>query len=226
MSDTLNIENTFRQNEIYESYLGKVVRVKQQAGENEDNKRLYVDLELGIGGTLNNVGYYGGGVDLNTGYPHGLFVPPRIGQVILVLFLRGSSQVPVGCCPFPHPNWDLNKTGSDKFNDIMDDLDDITLFHFSGSRIHLRKDGKIEITKKISGTEHKVEIEITASKVVIDYPSATTVEFGKGATEKFVKGDLFKTLFNAHTHPTPAGPSSPSTQQMSGTQLSSKNKTI
>jgi len=232
MSDVIYKDNTFRSDEIYEMYLGRVIRRRQQAGENTDNLRLYVDVELGIGGPLNDVPYYGGGVDLITEFPHGLFVPPRENQIVLIMFLRGDSQNPVACCPVPHPRWKKGEVDSTfetdkaKYNNIMSSLDDITLFHYSGSRISLKENGKIEIAKKIGATEHKVEIEITATKVIVDMPSATTVEFGAGATESFVKGDAFKTYFDSHFHTTPMGPSGSPVNPVPADSLSTKNKTV
>ena len=76
---------------------------------------------------------------------------------------------------------------------------------------------------------------VKAATVVID---TAAIELGKGATEPLILGNTFKTfynafvtLFNAHVHPTPFGPTlvptAPATK-MSASQLSqdSRNKTL
>jgi len=198
MSDVIENNSPFRSSEIYESYVGRVMRVKQQAGENTDNLRLYVDIELGIGGNLEDVPYYGGGVDIVTGFPHGLFVPPREHQQILILFLRGNSQNPVGCCPLPYPSWKAGAVDKAKYNNIMTDTDNIALFHYSGTRIYLRKNGTIELTKKIVATEYKLSISFdsvndtftiedlqTSNKIILN-DSGIQIN-GKNATSGVIK---------------------------------------
>jgi len=164
-------------------HYGVVTRVKQQVGENVDAKRLVCDIRLDTGGPLNNVPYYGGGVDSVTKFPHGLFIPPRENQKVAVAFIQGYWQSPVCCFPIPHPCWKIEEKNYSDYNDIMGDLDDIGLFHYSGSRIYLKSSGKIEIAKKIAAVEHKIEFEITATKVKVKFPTATSVELGSNALQ-------------------------------------------
>ena len=96
----------------------------------------------------------------------------------------------------------------------------ISLTQSTSSTINFDSDGNIEIDatepdKKITiktagSTEIIIEngtVTINAStKAIIDAPA---IELGSSALESIVKGDTFKTLYNAHTHPTGVGPSGP-----------------
>jgi len=185
-NDFIEIDNEFPDKEAYELFLGRVVRSKQQIGEDTDKKRLVVDIELGVGGYLNNVPYYGGGIDLETEYPHGLFIPPRENQLIGILFLRGNSENPVGCFPLPHPSWEVEEKDDYKYNEILEDLEDIALFHFSGTRVLLKKDGKVEIGKKDGSTYRRLEIDFQTGKIVIDTPNNESIEFGENIAKQLV----------------------------------------
>ena len=65
-------------------------------------------------------------------------------------------------------------------------------------------------------------VEVKSDKVIIDH--ASTIELGKGATEKAVLGDKLLTLFNTHTHIGNMGaPTSPPTKPMTPDELSQQN---
>lgn len=150
-----------QRNELYYLEVGRVIEVMQQVGTTLDDKRLVCRIEMAMGGILPNVPFYGGGIDTKTQFPHGLFAPPRANQLVGILFLRGNCQNPVACFPIPHPTWTLNNVNGKKlYSSIMEDLDDITLFHFSGTRIHLRKDGTVEFAKVINNQKYKMNIKI------------------------------------------------------------------
>lgn len=53
----------------------------------------------------------------------------------------------------------------------------------------------------------------------------SSVKLGAGAAEAVIKGDTFKSLFDAHIHPTGVGPSGPPTSPLSPSALSTKVKT-
>ncbi len=55
--------------------------------------------------------------------------------------------------------------------------------------------------------------------------SSGDIELGEGVLEKLIKGESFKTLYNAHFHTSPAGPTGIATVAMSNLLLSAKNKT-
>lgn len=85
------------------------------------------------------------------------------------------------------------------------------------SVIEIKDDGTITITQTDTvtiktDTDVKIDCQnadVTAStKAIIDSPA---IELGRGATEAVIKGNTFKTIFDAHIHPTPVGPSGPPT---------------
>ena len=102
------------------------------------------------------------------------------------------------------------------------------------SKIELLDDGKLNITNatditvkcdtKISITSAN-ETTIKCDKLIIDH--ASTIELGKGATEKVVLGNKFMTLFNSHTHIGNLGaPTSPPIAPMTPAQLSQKKVVV
>ncbi|TVQ78293.1 MAG: hypothetical protein EA369_07440 [Bradymonadales bacterium] len=101
----------------------------------------------------------------------------------------------------------------------------VTLEDSSGNRLCLDNE-KISLEDKngngfeLQGAEIRIR---SSSSVKIE--TASRVEIGKGASEALVKGDSFMQLFNAHTHPTPRGPSGPPQVPMTPAQLSQKVKT-
>lgn len=64
-------------------------------------------------------------------------------------------------------------------------------------------------------------VTVKGDTVIVDH--ATKLELGKGATEAALLGDAFKTIYDAHTHPTGVGPSGPPLVGIT-TQLSSNVK--
>lgn len=60
------------------------------------------------------------------------------------------------------------------------------------------------------------------TKVIV---SSSDVELGASATEAIIKGNAFKTYFDAHTHPTAVGPSGAPAVPMPTTTLSTVSKT-
>lgn len=73
----------------------------------------------------------------------------------------------------------------------------------------IKADDRIRIRNK-SGTIF-IDIDFANDVIEID---ANNVKLGTSAAEAIVRGDTFRALFNSHTHPTPAGPTSPPFQQM------------
>jgi len=91
--------------------------------------------------------------------------------------------------------------------------------------IEIDKDGTVLLSNKVdtkielNGTDGQVTI--TCPKAVID---ANNIELA-GNTEQVLLGTTFFSLFNSHTHPTPAGPSSVPTNPLPSSVLSNKVKT-
>jgi hypothetical protein len=90
------------------------------------------------------------------------------------------------------------------------------------SKIEILDDGTLNVTHKndINITTDKA-VNVKAKEVIIDH--ASTIELGKGATEKLVLGNKFMSLFNSHTHTGNLGaPTSPPIKPMTPGELSQK----
>ncbi len=71
------------------------------------------------------------------------------------------------------------------------------------SRIFLDEDGMIAI-------ESDAKVSINAPEILL----------GESAAEAVIKGNTFQSIFNAHTHGTGVGPSTPPVQPLNGAELS------
>ena len=84
-----------------------------------------------------------------------------------------------------------------------------------------------------SGFSNQFLIESETSRIFLDDDGTVTVEsdtkvnvnapeifLGESASEQVMKGNTFQSLFNAHTHGTGVGPSTPPIQPLNGTELS------
>lgn len=88
----------------------------------------------------------------------------------------------------------------------------------SGHELVFDDDGEVVLLASGNGRaairfESDGTIVLTADKIKLA---------GSGASQKVVLGDAFMQLFNTHTHPTGVGPSGPSLQPMTPSQLSTK----
>jgi hypothetical protein len=91
-------------------------------------------------------------------------------------------------------------------NSKIELVDDGTLNVTHTNNINIKSDATINITAKADVKVKCVNADITASaKAIVDSPK---IELGRGATESVIKGNIFADIFDAHIHPTPAGPSS------------------
>lgn len=84
--------------------------------------------------------------------------------------------------------------------------------------------GKVEIT--VDG-DAKIDSGGTATvkastKAIVD---CSAIELGDGATEAIIKGNVFETIYNAHTHGSACGPTSPPIVLLTGAELSTVAKT-
>ena len=84
-----------------------------------------------------------------------------------------------------------------------------------------------------TGFSNQFLIESETSRIFLDEDGTVTIEsdtkvsvnapeinLGESATEAVMKGNTFQSLFNAHTHGTGVGPSTPPIQVLTGTELS------
>lgn len=98
-----------------------------------------------------------------------------------------------------------------------------------GDKVEITTKGESKVT--VDGATDKVDVETkggakisidgNSDKVVID---AGAIELGEGATEKAILGDLFKTYFDTHNHPSAVGPTGTPIVVMPPTTLSNTVK--
>lgn len=77
--------------------------------------------------------------------------------------------------------------------------DGLTLTHGTGSAYVAVLDGEVDVVAGASVKVNAPQVDIIAG----------AVSLGQGASFKAVLGELFLTLFNTHTHPSPSGPTGP-----------------
>jgi hypothetical protein len=94
------------------------------------------------------------------------------------------------------------------------------VFELGDARVQLdtQNGGELRVVVKMGEDEVRME----NSKVIIN---SSNIELGEGAAQSVILGDLFKDLFNSHTHPTPVGPSGTPVPIMTPAQLSQVSKT-
>ena len=144
-------ENKDALEKIYESRIGRILKIYQQNKFDPSDNRLFCDLEVFPSGTFTNMPIYGGGVDFQTKFPHGIFALPRKDQLVVILFLESNFQNPMACLPIPY-NYDGADQYKDLFNNLVESVDDIGLYHYSGTRQIFRANGNIDIQKRIKET--------------------------------------------------------------------------
>lgn len=197
--DSVIIQNEDAESQVFSLYAAKVLEVYQKVGTRENDKRLTCRIQLSIGGIFENVPFYGGGVDLDTGFPHGLYVPPRKNQLVGILFLHGQFNNPIACFPIPYPSWTLSDYDSEKYyNNILDSVNDIVLFHYSGTRVSLKEDGKIRLSKKISQDILNLTFEFVngteKKKIIYDEDNDNKIELNKDGIKVQDKNNNIITL--------------------------------
>ena len=161
-------DNTDRLSEIFEARVGTVISSYIGDPDNASDKRLFCDVDVHPRGLRSKVAFYGGGVDIETenGMPHGIIFPPRKGQYVLVLFINGDWQSPAVCVPFAHPS---DQTFTEKYYDLLEDIDDSAIYHHSGTKIVMKKDGTVIIGKKIDeSTKHEVTLSFTSDGIKLE----------------------------------------------------------
>lgn len=159
-----NVPIEKRLNEVFEARIGRVLEVYQEHKQLSRDKRLYCSIEVFPAGEYENVPFWGGGFDLDEDVemPHGFFCPPRPHQYVLILFINGNFENPVAAAPIPHPH---DYSFVEKYYNLVESVNDIGLYHYSGTRVIMREDGSIDIQKRIEESEdnfvnHTLKIEI------------------------------------------------------------------
>ena len=194
-----------RNNNMPELGIAEVIEVRKGHSENKADKRLYCDLILDSGVPRKNVPFYGPSVDLITKKLHGVLFPPVDKQMVGYMFISGHNANPVACFSIPF-DWGQGKnlnTFIQAMTTEIDDIEDCALYHKSGSKIIMKKNGDIELIPAVG----------------------KGIDIGEGIVEKIIKGETFQSFFNAHVHATAAtGPPVGPTVPMSATQLSQNVK--
>jgi hypothetical protein len=104
-------------------------------------------------------------------------------------------------------------TASKNSKILIEDDGKLTVYHKGAIKIDC--DDKADITVKN-------EVNLKCKSLIVDH--ASSIELGKGATEKVILGNKFMTLFNSHTHIGNLGaPTSPPIAPMTPGELSQKN---
>lgn len=162
------------------------------------------------------------------GKNRGFFAMPDVGDTVWIEFEAGDPMRPIWAGTFwgaPESSGGEDDLGTETGAETPESLDGPpkpghhVLRTSAGHVISLDDEGGVIIIAEASGAE----VRITGDGEVI--VTADKIKLGADAAEALVLGDAFKTLFNAHTHPTGVGPSGPPTQPMSGSHLSQVSKT-
>jgi len=156
-------------------------------------------------------------VSFMAGADRGAVFRPEVGDEVLVLFEQGDVRFPyvIGAV------WNgrdamPSQRGSDAANDVR------LIRSRSGHTIVLDDTSGAE---KVTVTDQSGNsVELSSSGVLV---KSGSIALGSAqAGEALVLGDAFMQLYNAHTHATGVGPSSPPTQpMMKGQHVSAKHKT-
>lgn len=198
-----------------------------------------VTVSFARGGRATDVAYPGAFIDPITGNLHGSYEGPIPGQMVMVGFEDGNSNAPFVVNRFPYQGvgdtfaessyiTPLTRTGFDST--------DVLIGHFSGSLLSFNTgilSGKLPgsvtlnavtdfdvITNSAITLDSLLTMELTSTLITLS--GSTAIELN-GNTNFAVKYNELKTafdllrtelnnfitIFNAHIHPTPSGPSSP-----------------
>ncbi len=92
-----------------------------------------------------------------------------------------------------------------------------------GGVVTLKTSGDVNLSCANANVTTSADANVTASgNATVE---GAMVKLGKGAAEAVIKGKTFKSLFDAHIHPTPIGPSGPPSQPLDPSALSKKVQT-
>ncbi|MFI1888523.1 phage baseplate assembly protein V [Streptomyces jumonjinensis] len=168
-----------------------------------------------------------------------LFVPEK-GDEVLVAFVHGDMRFPIvlgglynGADKPPAARTDgrdqkiiRTRHGHEVVLDDTAAQAAVRITSAAGHTVELDDQGRtVRITAAEGGSvtvTAQGDITLTAPKVTIDSPG---IDLGGGATEPLVLGNALLTAFNAHTHPSAAGPTGPPTPPLTPAVLAKKART-
>jgi prefoldin subunit 5 len=181
-------------NNINSAKIGTINKVFMENPYDDKDKRIFCDITVLPSGEFKNVPIYGGGIDFDTEFTHGVFALPRKNQLILILFINSNFENPVACIPLPY-NFNASDEHKNLFNEPIEDVEDLGVYHFSGSRLILRKNGTIDIQKRIEEStdtfvNHTLNIEFKyedekRKKIISDVDNEFVVEIVAKEDVKF-----------------------------------------
>ncbi|GAA2365525.1 phage baseplate assembly protein V [Streptomyces cuspidosporus] len=168
-----------------------------------------------------------------------VFVPEK-GDEVLVAFVHGDMRYPIVLGGL-YNGEDKPPTARTEGRDqktirtrhghevVLDDTRSkaaVRITSAAGHVVELDDEGKaIRITAAEGGgvtVTAQGEITLKAPKVTVDSPS---IDLGGGATEPLVLGNALLQAFNAHTHPSAAGPTGPPAPPLTPAVLAKKART-
>lgn len=177
---------------------------------------------------------------LYAGSGYGSVFVPEKGDEVLVAFVHGDMRYPIVLGGL-YNGEDKPPTARTEGRDqkmirtrhghevLLDDTRSkaaIRITSAAGHVVELDDQGKaIRITAAEGGSvtvTAQGDITLKAPKVTVESPS---IDLGGGATEPLVLGNALLQAFNAHTHPSAAGPTGPPTPPLTPAVLAKKART-
>ncbi|MFD8333403.1 phage baseplate assembly protein V [Streptomyces solisilvae] len=177
---------------------------------------------------------------LYAGSGYGSVFVPEKGDEVLVAFVHGDMRYPIVLGGL-YNGEDKPPTARTEGRDqkmirtrhghevVLDDTRSkaaVRITSAAGHVVELDDQGKaIRITAAEGGSvtvTAQGDITLKAPKVTVESPS---IDLGGGATEPLVLGNALLQAFNAHTHPSAAGPTGPPTPPLTPAVLAKKART-
>ncbi|MCC4317710.1 phage baseplate assembly protein V [Streptomyces malaysiensis] len=177
---------------------------------------------------------------LYAGSGYGSVFVPEKGDEVLVAFVHGDMRYPIVLGGL-YNGEDKPPTARTEGRDqkmirtrhghevLLDDTRSkaaVRITSAAGHVVELDDQGKaIRITAAEGGSvtvTAQGDITLKAPKVTVESPS---IDLGGGATEPLVLGNALLQAFNAHTHPSSAGPTGPPTPPLTPAVLAKKART-
>ncbi|MCD9588478.1 MULTISPECIES: phage baseplate assembly protein V [Streptomyces] len=177
---------------------------------------------------------------LYAGSGYGSVFVPEKGDEVLVAFVHGDMRYPIVLGGL-YNGEDKPPTARTEGRDqkmirtrhghevLLDDTRSkaaVRITSAAGHVVELDDQGKaIRITAAEGGSvtvTAQGDITLKAPKVTVESPS---IDLGGGATEPLVLGNALLQAFNAHTHPSAAGPTGPPTPPLTPAVLAKKART-
>lgn len=191
------VENSERHRNEAQLQIGEIVKVSEAS---ETTSGFFaVDIRIIGGGVYEEVPYAGFfGFDYGTGNPHGVWVPPREGQMVNVEFYKGRIDMPQIISASPRPNSNENFETMRNFHADLT-KDNMALYHYDGASVELKNDGGIKIEDNTGNTVEKMvkgETLLAKLEAIIDEINNITVGTGVGPSSTPINAPAFTAIKN------------------------------